>query len=440
LSKLVPQDPDDGPAEALLRGMHEDSTRIEFGMEGLPRGWVSVSLSCIAQINPSKPKKDLLPDNLEVSFVPMKNVSEMTGVVDLSKTRKYHQVRQGYTYFANDDIIFAKITPCMENGKVAVASELKNGIGFGSTEFHVIRLMNNLSRKFYFFYLIQNDFRKMAALKMKGTAGQLRVPTNLLEMTLVPLPPLAEQRRIVSKIESILARIDACRQKLLALQERTQSGQVSLAALRDSVLKQAFEGRLVPQDPDDEPAEVLLRRMHGDSKDAIFEKRNLPKGWALTKLMTITDYVQKINPKETPDKWYYYCDIDSIDNSKQQILNPKYIVGSDAPSRARQLLKTNDILFSTVRTYLKNIAIVSSDLEGHLASTGFCVIRSKINSRLVFYYVQTKRFLDSLNRVQRGTSYPAVRNNDVVNMIIPIPPAQRATPHRLQARINPFRD
>ncbi len=207
---------------------------------------------------------------------------------------------------------------------------------------HVLRAISTvLSNKFLHYFLNQFNYHGFVT-------GTTRLKLNQSQMKTIPvlIPPINEQHRIVSKIESILARIDACRQKLLALQERTQSGQVS---------------------------------------------------------------------------------------SKQQILNPKYIVGSDAPSRARQLLKTNDILFSTVRTYLKNIAIVSSDLEGHLASTGFCVIRSKINSRLVFYYVQTKRFLDSLNRVQRGTSYPAVRNNDVVNMIIPIPPLSEQ--HRIVSRL-----
>ena len=119
---------------------------------------------------------------------------------------------------------------------------------------------------------------------------------------------------------------------------------------------------------------------------------------------------------------YYYCDINSIDNLKQKITNPKQIIGREAPSRARQLIKKHDILFSTVRTYLKNIAIVPDNLHGQLASTGFCIIRSIINHKFIFYYVQSKSFLDVINNSQRGTSYPAVRNNDVLLVPVPVPP------------------
>ncbi len=148
----------------------------------------------------------------------------------------------------------------------------------------------------------------------------------------------------------------------------------------------------------------------------------LPDGWIKTKINVVADNVEKINPKKYPDTLYYYCDINSIDNSKLQITNPKQFLGRDAPSRARQLIKTNDILFATVRTYLKNIAIVSNELNAQLASTGFCVIRPKINYKFVFYYVQTKRFLNKLNKIQRGTNYPAVKNSDVMNSIILVPP------------------
>ena len=189
------------------------------------------------------------------------------------------------------------------------------------------------------------------------------------------------------------------------------------------MLKQAFEGRLVSQNPNDETAEILLKRLNKNSKkEVMLDKEGLPKGWVRTILRNIVDTVYKIEPKETPDKMYYYCDINSIDNSRLKITNPKQIFGKLAPSRARQLIKTQDILFSTVRTYLRNIAIVPDDLNGQLASTGFCVIRPKIHNKFVFYYVQEKHFLDSLTRIQRGTSYPAVRNNDVLSAVIPLPP------------------
>ena len=150
----------------------------------------------------------------------------------------------------------------MENGKIAISDGLKNGVGYGSTEFHVIRLTDpKMSRKFYFYYFIQTDFRKKAESKMKGTAGQLRVPTDVLSKELVPIPPLNEQKRIVSKIESIFDRIDAKQKEMEKLEMCLKSIPDSINELKNSILKQAFKGKLVPQDPDDEPASVLLEKI-----------------------------------------------------------------------------------------------------------------------------------------------------------------------------------
>ena len=242
------------------------------------------------------------------------------------------------------------------------------------------------------------------------------VTKKQLSDLLLPVAPLNEQKRIVSKIESIFTQIDGTRTQL-----EVASGMLN--KLRSSVLRQAFEGKLVPQDPNDEPAEIILKRIHRDPmKKMVFEMNNLPNGWIKANLKYLVEKVQKIDPRKTSDKIYYYCDIDSIDNSKLKITNPKQIIGRDAPSRARQLIKKNDILFSTVRTYLKNIAIVPDDFHEHLASTGFCVIRSTINHKFIFYYIQSKSFLDVINKIQRGTSYPAVRNNDVLSTLVPVPP------------------
>ena len=256
--KLVPQDPHDEPAEALLKRIHKNS-KIESEKANLPNGWATCSLSEIAQINPSKPKNNSIPNRLEVSFVPMRNVEELTGNINLSETREYSKVKKGYTYFQDDDLIFAKITPCMENGKIAIVTGLKNRIGFGSTEFHVIRLKNSISRKFYFLYFIQDDFRNKAQHKMKGTAGQLRVPLEYMKNTLIPLPPLNEQKRIVAKIESVFARIGA-------IEEHVEFTLVLIDRLKNSTLKSAFEGRLVPQDPDDEPAKILLQKIRQEKE------------------------------------------------------------------------------------------------------------------------------------------------------------------------------
>jgi type I restriction enzyme S subunit len=150
----------------------------------------------------------------------------------------------------------------------------------------------------------------------------------------------------------------------------------------------------------------------------------LPNDWVWTKLEEISEKIEKVNPRNHEKEELIYIDIASIDNTNQKIINPKIYLGKDAPSRARQLIKAGDILFSTVRTYLKNIAIVGKEYDGQIASTGFCVIRpnKSINNKFIFYFSQTDLFINSLNQIQRGTSYPAVRDSDVFSQPFPLAP------------------
>jgi type I restriction enzyme, S subunit len=162
---------------------------------------------------------------------------------------------------------------------------------------------------------------------------------------------------------------------------------------------------------------------------------NLPNNWIWTNVGQISEEIEKISPRDEPEKEFKYLDIASIDNKYLMIVDHKNYKGRDAPSRARQLVKTGDILFSTVRTYLRNIAIIDDVYNGQIASTGFCVIRPNklISNKMIFYYTQTNSFLNSLNPKQRGTSYPAVRNSDVFSQ--PFPLAPLAEQYRIVARI-----
>jgi type I restriction enzyme S subunit len=150
----------------------------------------------------------------------------------------------------------------------------------------------------------------------------------------------------------------------------------------------------------------------------------LPNGWTWTTVGEITTPVEKVKPRERPDSEFIYLDISSINNSKNKITKPKNYIGADAPSRARQLVHANDVLFSTVRTYLKNIALVPEIYDGQIASTGFSVLRcrDRFSPKFLFYYTLTDDFISALSNLQRGTSYPAVRDSDVREQIIPLAP------------------
>ena len=156
----------------------------------------------------------------------------------------------------------------------------------------------------------------------------------------------------------------------------------------------------------------------------LFDYEQLPVGWEMPTIGDICLKVHKVNPKDKPDTEFNYIDISGIDNEYFKIASTKHYSGIDAPSRARQLVHGGDIVFSTVRTYLKNFARVTHELDGQIASTGFCVLRAANEelSKYLFYYVQYEKFLNKLAKFQRGTSYPAVRNNDVLAQFIPVPP------------------
>jgi type I restriction enzyme S subunit len=234
--------------------MGEDLKQIE-----LPISWCLVSHKEIADINP-KILFTNIPEDLEVSFLPMSAVEAVTGKCDLSIIKTFKDVKKGYTPFINGDLIFAKITPCMENGKIAIVNNLANGLGFGSTEFHVSRL-SALVNKYYFFYFFnQSIFKKEAKKYMTGSAGQLRVPKAYFENINIPFPPLAEQHRIVAKIEELFSELDKGIESLKKAQEQ-------LKIYRQAVLKYAFEGKLT-----EKWREQQIREGKLESAESLLEK------------------------------------------------------------------------------------------------------------------------------------------------------------------------
>lgn len=172
-----------------------------FGELGTNKfGWGLDKIGDISEIDPQKAKDNRLNSNLEVSFIPMIAVSEK-GDIDVSEIRKYDEVKKGFTYFAENDILFAKITPCMENGKGCIARNLCNGIGFGSTEFHVLRPLEIINPYWLYTVTVFEQFRKDAFTNMTGSAGQRRVPTKFLENFKISVPPIELQNQFANFVE-----------------------------------------------------------------------------------------------------------------------------------------------------------------------------------------------------------------------------------------------
>lgn len=175
-----------------------------MAVSSLPPNWQLRRISELVTLNPKHDRH--LPDDLVVSFVPMSGIDEVTGTIQAWKNRPLGEVRKGYTHFRNGDILFAKITPSMENGKCAVARGLTNGLGCGSTEFFVLRPNDQILAEYLHYFLRQESYRQAARASMTGAVGQARVPKQFLLDTMIPVPSIEEQRHIVRRLGEVMER------------------------------------------------------------------------------------------------------------------------------------------------------------------------------------------------------------------------------------------
>ena len=203
----------------------------------IPEGWVSASLSEVVTVNPKH--KDL--DDQVAGFVPMALApTDFNGTLNYEE-RQWDTIKKGYTHFATGDVIFAKVTPCFENGKAAVVKELPNNIGAGSTEFYVLRpAIKDISVNYIFSVIKSYEFLQTGAENMTGAVGLRRVPKKFVEDFKISLPPLAEQKVIADKLDELLAQVESTKARLDAIP-------AILKSFRQSVLAAAVSGKLTEE-------------------------------------------------------------------------------------------------------------------------------------------------------------------------------------------------
>ena len=269
--------------------------------------WVRIKTACV--INP----RNSIDDNTEVSFVPMANIKEGYANKFISDIRVWKKVKKGYTHFANNDIGIAKITPCFENKKSVVFSSLINGYGAGTTELYILRTISSLVIPEYLLNFVKrDDFIAGGVLTFSGDVGQQRVTKDYVANYLFTLPPLNEQQRILNAVHtatSLIESIEKANDNLIRDIDKTKA----------KILDLAIRGKLVAQDPNDEPASVLLERIRAEKEELIkqgkikrdkkesvifkgddnsyYEKygEKLPSGWVVTNFETLLSYEQPTN-------------------------------------------------------------------------------------------------------------------------------------------------
>ena len=484
--KLVPQDTNDEPASVLLERIREEKARLvkekkikkdknesiifrgddnshyekfadgtvkciddEIPFE-IPHSWCWVRFGSLVIHNPQV----TTDDEANAAFMPMTLIDAGYGSSYTYETKKWGTIKTGFTKIATGDIAYAKITPCFQNRKSFILGEVPGGVAAATTELNVIRTYAGTLDGWYILYFLKSEYFIKEA-RYKGTAGQQRVLSDYVQNKLVPLPPLNEQKRIVQKIQEALP--------IVRIYGKSQEALDKLNAdifdkLKKSVLQEAIQGRLVPQNPNDEPASVLLERIK-EEKAKLFKEGKLKKKDLVDSVIFkgednkyyetidgVTECIEEEIPFEIPDRWawargktifmpmqstkptgesFTYIDVDAVNNRKNIIDNAKCMLTSTAPSRATRKVWHNSILFSMVRPYLKNIALVGKEYCNAIASTGFYVIRPSIHlyPEYIFQLMLSTYVVDGLNKFMKGDNSPSINNEHIEEFLYPIPPA-----------------
>lgn len=229
----------------------------------VPQGWEWCRVSSLFQINP----KVVAEDNTSAAFIPMEAISAGYGSEFRYYEKKWGEIKSGYTAFADNDIAFAKITPCFQNRKSVIFEGLPNGIGAGTTELKILRTYGETINRWFVLYFLESPYFIDEAT-FKGTANQQRIIVGYLENKLFPLPPLAEQERIVGKIGLVMPIID----KYSKSQELLDKMNVELnECLKKSVLQEAIQGKLVPQIAEEGTAQELLEQIKAEKQKLVKE-------------------------------------------------------------------------------------------------------------------------------------------------------------------------
>ena len=264
----------------------------------------------------------------------------------------------------------------------------------------------------YLFYCLEE---RISAIKQMDNGLIPGIDRSIILNQIIQLPPLAEQYRIVAEIERWFALIDTI--------EKSKEGlETAIKQTKSKILDLAIHGKLVPQDPKDEPASEQLRRINPKAQITCDNghSRKLPQSWTWVKGKNI--FAPMKSTKPTNEK-FQYIDIDSIDNKRQIISEVKTIKTVNAPSRANRYTQKNDVVFSMVRPYLRNIAKVTND--NCIASTGFYVCSSIpqiLHPDYCYYLMISDNVVNGLNQLMKGDNSPSINKGHIDEWLFPLPP------------------
>lgn len=381
-------------------------------MSELPKSWINAVLEDCTVFNPKHSREQ--SRSIPVSFVPMPAVSDDSGEIEKPQVRRLDEVWSGYTHFQVGDVIFAKITPCMENGKIAVARNLTNGLACGSTEFHVLRPCDGVSSDFIWRFLRQKSFRAEAERSMTGAVGQRRVPGEFLKKAIMPLPPAAEQRRIVARIDSLSAKSRRARDHLDHVPRLVER-------YKQAILAAAFQGELTRKWRSTNQIDAQwIASTIGEVAD--IASGQTPKGIELV-----------LDPKGAMP-WFKVSSMNESGNLDGLRGSQFRLSHSDAAKLGLRTYSKGSIAFpkrgGAIATNKKRRLLVDGALDLNL----MVLTARSVTTDFLWWWMQR---LDLAN-ISNGSNVPQINNGDIAPLEINVPPIaeQEEVSRRVQAAFN----
>ncbi|MEN8220158.1 MAG: restriction endonuclease subunit S [Pseudomonadota bacterium] len=385
----------------------------ESGVEWLgevPEHWEIKRLRFVIKLNPSKAELKKEELNLETSFLPMEKVGTK-GDIKLSETRLAYTVINGYTYFREQDVIIAKITPCFENGKGAVCNGLKNGIGFGTTEFHVIRPHKNMRPNFIFYLTHSHHFINFGESEMRGAAGQKRVTDDYIKDYKLGIPTLEEQQQIATFLDKETTQIDTLiekQQKLIEL----------LKEKRQALISHAVTKGLNPNVPLKESGVEWLGKV--------------PEHWETARLKYLskkiidgTHFTPTYLPSGVP-----FLRVTDIQNKEIDLTKVKYISEDEHNELTKRCQpQKGDLLLSKNGT-IGIPKVVDLDWKFSLfVSISLIKLKKELNVTFAEYFFQSQPIKEQTFGLTKQSTVTNLHLDKIQNYYFVVPPIEEQHPH-----------
>jgi type I restriction enzyme, S subunit len=397
---------------------YKDSCGLLLGE--VPAHWLLTRVKYIAELTPKKPVVDR---NLDCSFIPMEKLKRDSIVLD--ETKQIDTVYDGYTYFAENDILMAKVTPCFENKNIAIAKGLKNQIGFGSSEIYTIRVGNKANSRYVFYRLQEDGFMDLAIGAMTGAGGLKRVPSETVANYTYATPEDDEQQKIANFLDHETAKIDT-------LIEKQQQLIKLLKEKRQAVISHAVTKGLNPNAPMRDSGVEWLGEVPDHwgiccIKHVISpEKNSMVDGPFGSSVNTDTDYVEEGTP---------VIRTVNITNDGFSSNNLKFMREQKFIQLKRHAVYPGDVLFSKVGTIGNSCVLPESTPEAILSTTGSCKITINVENFMAQFLVLCIRSMhEELMQVANSNVQPFLNMVSIKNLKLPLPSV--AEQNKILERLN----